>query len=105
MNFLHLALAGSGGLVAGFTIKHFLNQPKTQKEAWDKETWDEFQETLMIAAALFLWGAFEYLCFRDSEYASANHTNTTRLVLTNIVNSLFTFKFTKSQVRKQENGT
>lgn len=64
-----------------------------------KEIWEEIQETLMIAGALFLWGAFEYLCFKNPEYASANHTNTTRLVLTNIVNGLFTFKFTKSHIR------
>ena len=62
--------------------------------------WDEIQETIMIVGALALWGAFEFLCFLDPEYASANHTNTTRLVLTNIVNGLFTFKFTKSQIRK-----
>ena len=65
-----------------------------------KENWDELQETLMICGALFLWGAFEFLCYMNSEYAAANHTNTTRLVITNIVNGLFTFKFTKSQIRK-----
>ena len=69
-----------------------------------KETWEEIQETIMIVGALFLWGSFEYLCFTNPEYASANHTNTTRLVLTNIVNGLFTFKFTKSQIRNGKGG-
>ena len=66
-----------------------------------KETWDEIQETIMIIGALSLWGGFEYLCYLNSEYAAASHTHTTRLVITNIVNALFTFKFTKSQIKKE----
>ena len=100
MNITTLIIVGAGGIVVGYAINHLMMGRHEPKEPWLKEQWDEFQETIMIFGALFLWGAFEFLCFMDSQYASANHTNTTRLVITNIVNALFTFKFTKSQVRR-----
>ena len=100
MNTTTLIIVGAGGIVVGYVANHFIAERHRPKEPWLKEQWDEFQETIMIFGALFLWGAFEFLCFMDAEYAAANHTNTTRLVITNIVNALFTFKFTKSQVRR-----
>lgn len=71
--------------------------------AMTKDTWDEVQETFMIAAAVILWACFEYLCYKNPDYAAAEHTQTTRLFLTNIVNSLFTWKFTKSLPTIREN--
>lgn len=100
---LTLLLAGGGGLVIGFAVKHFLTVRTAPATPWDKEQWDELQETIMIAAALILYGGFEYMCFLNQAYATAPHTNATRLVLTNIVNSLFTFKFTKNQIRNGAN--
>ena len=74
------------------------------KETWSKETWEEFQETIMIICAMLAWIGFEILCFMNAPYAAQPHTDTTRLVIVNIVNSLFTFKFTKSNIRRQSNN-
>ena len=96
-------LLGGGGVIVGFAIKHFLVAQAAPKEHWDKETWDEFQETFMIAAALILYGGFEVMCFLSNEYAGATHTNATRMALVTIVTNLFTFKFTKS-LPQRRNG-
>ena len=65
---------------------------------FNKEKWDEIQETIMIVGALGLWAGFEVLCFLNESYAAATHTSTTRLALITIATNLFTFKFTKSQL-------
>ena len=84
-----------GGAVIGYFFRYFAGS-NTQRQSWDKDTWDEFQETIMIASALLLYGGFELLCFFNTEYAAAQHTNQTRTALITIVSNLFTFKFTKS---------
>ena len=71
---------------------------------FNKDKWDEIQETIMICGALGLWAGFEILCFFNSEYAGSNHTAGTRIALVTIVTNLFTFKFTKSQSGGGRNG-
>ena len=84
----------------GYFIRTFAsNSTSAPREGWDKESWDEFQETMMIASALILYGGFELLCFFNSDYAGLQHTNQTRTALITIVSNLFTFKFTKSLPR------
>lgn len=89
--------AGIALLGIGAFIGSKLPQQKPDIHApWAKDQWDEFQETMMIAAALILYGGFEIMCFLSSAYADAPHTNSTRMALVTIVTNLFTFKFTKS---------
>ena len=94
-----------GGIVIGYLLKAFTgNNVNANKERWDKATWDEFQETMMIGAALVLYAGFELLCFFNSDYAGLQHTNVTRTGLLTIITNLFTYKFTKSIPRKGSNG-
>ena len=72
---------------------------------FNKEKWDEIQETIMIVGALALWAGFEILCFFNNEYANSDHTSVTRIALVTIVTNLFTFKFTKSQSGGVRNAT
>lgn len=58
--------------------------------------WDEIQETALTIGGLVLWGGFEYLCFRNPEFASAAHTQATRIALITICTNMFTYRFTKS---------
>lgn len=99
-NYFLIPTCALGGIVLGYFIRTFsANRTSAPREGWDKETWDEFQETIMIVSALVLYGGFELLCFFNSEYAAAQHTNQTRTALITIVSNLFTFKFTKSLPR------
>lgn len=104
MSYLPILGVGGAALVVGVVVGRLTSTgSKTGNSNFDVLNpifWDELQETIMIVGALALWAAFEFLCYTNSDYAEANHTNTTRLVITNIVNALFTFKFTKSQVRR-----
>lgn len=92
-----------GGVVLGYFIRTF-SAPNSNKERWDKETWDEFQETLLMGAALILYAGFELLCFFNEKYAALQHTNVTRTGLLTIITNLFTYKFTKSIPRTGKNG-
>ena len=68
------------------------------------ETWDNIQDTIMIAGALGLWGGFEVLCFMNESFAALGHVNTTRTALITICTNLFTFRFTKSQTSASTGG-
>lgn len=61
-----------------------------------KETWDELQQTLMLAFSFGMWVTFEYWCYKDAAFAALPHTPAVRLVLTNIVTGIFAYIYTKS---------
>ena len=92
----NIAIAITAGIIVGFAIKHYLTAKAAPRDRWEKEQWDEFQETLLMCAALVLYGGFEILCFLNTAYAQEPHTATTRTSLFVIVSNLFTYKFTKS---------
>ena len=61
-----------------------------------KETWDEIQQTILLVFSFALWAAFEYMCYRTPQYATASYTAGIRIVLINLVTNLFTYIYTKS---------
>ena len=66
-------------------------------KGFNKEKWDEMQETLMIGGALLLWLLHTAAIVLVSDFADHDASRVTGRFIDSIILMLFTFKFTKSQ--------
>ena len=67
--------------------------------------WDEAQQTILLIFSFAFWGAFEFMCYTNPQYASAPYTAGIRIVLINLVTNLFTYIYTKSQPSAKNGAT